>query len=78
MDIVKGEERLRQVLIYDKSSINIEQVLKSDLLDVLNNYMDLNSDELKLKIDVDKFGFFEIKIYARTRRLKELSAVRAN
>ncbi len=77
MDITKSEERLRQVLIFDKSSVNIERVLKSDLLDVLNNYMDLNSDELKLKIDVDEFGFFEIKVYVRTKRLKDLSAVRA-
>ena len=77
MDITKSEERLRQVLIFDKSSVNIERVLKSESLDVLNNYMDLNSDELKLKIDVDEFGFFEIKVYARTRRLKDLSAVRA-
>lgn len=77
MDIAKSEERLRQVLIFDKSSINIEHVLKSDLLNVFNNYMDLNSDELKLKIDVDEFGFFEIKVYAKTRRLKNLNAVRA-
>ena len=40
MDITKSEERLRQVLIFDKSSVNIERVLKSDLLDVLNNSMD--------------------------------------
>ena len=66
MDITKSEERLRQVLIFDKSSVNIERVLKSDLLDVLNNYMDLNSDELKLKIDVDEFGFFEIKVNLHT------------
>ena len=77
MNVSKGEERLRQVLIFDKSSVNIEHVLKSDLLNVLNNYMDLNSDELKLKIDVDQFGFFEIKVYAKTRRLKDLSSVRA-
>ena len=77
MDIVKSEERLRQVLISDKSSVNIEHVLKSDLLYVLNNYMEVSSDEVSLKIDVDEYGFFELKVYAKSRRIKNINAIRA-
>lgn len=77
MDIVKSEERLRQVLIFDKSSVNIEHVLKSDLLYVLNNYMEVSSDEVSLKIDVDEYGFFELKVYAKSRRIKNINAIRA-
>lgn len=77
MDIIKSEERLRQVLIFDKSSVNIEHVLKSDLLYILNNYMEINSDDVSLKIDVDEFGFFELKIFAKSRRIKNINAIRA-
>lgn len=77
MDVLKSEERLRQVLILDKSAVGIEHVLKSDILNVLNNYMDLGSEEVKLAIDVDEYGFFEVKIYAKTRRLKNLNVIRA-
>ena len=71
------EQRLKQVLIFDKSMINIERVLKSDLLYVLNNYMELPNDELDLKIEVDEFGYFELKVYAKAKRLKNLNVVRA-
>lgn len=73
--IIKSEERLRQALIYDKSSINILHVLKCDVLYVLNNYMEINQDELNVDINVDEYGFFNVKINAKVRRLKNLHAI---
>ena len=75
MDIVKSEERLRSVLVNDKQISNIENVLKSDLICVMQNYMDIISADVCLNIETTRDGWHEIRIFARSKRMKNLSAL---
>ncbi len=76
-NIVICENRLKNILVADKEEnpLKIVQVLKSDLLETLKNYMEVNGEELDVTITVDEFGFFVFNAYTRVRRLKNLSAI---
>jgi len=65
--------RLKSLLIHDKASTpdRLTDVLKSDLYAVLNNYMDLFSDDLKVLIDTDEKGY-HIIVSAHTNRFKQI------
>lgn len=80
MQLVKGEARLKQILVADKDEnpIRIINVLKSDILNVLKNYMEISNSDLELNITCDEFGFFVFNSYCRARRLKSLGAIIEN
>ena len=71
-------ERLRNVLINDKrdNPSKIINVLKSDILYVLKNYMEINSDDLELDISVTSIGTYKITILANVNRLKTLNCIK--
>lgn len=71
-------ERLRNVLINDKrdNPSKILNVLKSDILYVLKNYMEINSDDLELDISVTSIGTYKITILANVNRLKTLNCIK--
>ncbi len=77
MELVKSEQRLKQILVADKEEnpLRIINVLKSDLLNILKNYMEINADDLDVSITVDEYGFFVFNSYAKVRRLKNLGAI---
>ena len=70
-------ERLRSVLINDKKDnpSKIINVLKSDILFVLKNYMDISSDNLEVGINMDSLGKYNITILATVQRLKTLNCI---
>lgn len=77
MEIVKSEARLKQILVADKEEnpMRIINVLKSDVLNTLKNYMEISSTDLDVSITVDEYGFFVFNAYSKVRRLKNLGAI---
>ena len=55
MKELEYENRLKNVLVIDKQDnpLKIVKVLKSDILNVLSNYMDITNDDLDLTITVE-------------------------
>ena len=75
MDIVKVQERLRSVLVSDKEENpnKILSVLKSDVLNVLKQYMEISGEDLSVDVTINQFGQFVFSANATSRRLKNLS-----
>lgn len=64
------ENRLKQVLVMDKHiNSSVISVIKSDVLYALKNYMEIKASDLNFDISIDEFGFYDIKISAKVRRL---------
>lgn len=77
MELINCEDRLRQVLILDKEENpgKIINVLKSDLIYVLKNYMEITLDDLDVTITINEFGCFVFNAYAKVKRLKNLTTI---
>ena len=76
-ELVVCNERLRNVLKIDKrdNPNKIINVLKSDILYILKNYMEINSDNLEVNINVTSVGTYNITILANVNRLKTLNCI---
>ena len=76
-ELVVCNERLRNVLKIDKrdNPNKIINVLKSDILYVLKNYMEINSDNLEVNINITSVGTYNITILANVNRLKTLNCI---
>lgn len=69
-------QRLKRVLTVDKvnpSSVRLGEVLKSDLILLFNNYMDINN--LTVDIDFDQNGVCYVAVNASSKKLKNFSAL---
>lgn len=66
------ENRLRHVLIKDKQENpnKIINILKSELLYVLKNYMEIDAEDLTVNISVSDKGRYHIELEAFVKRLK--------
>lgn len=76
-ELMVCNERLRNVLKSDKrdNPNKILNVLKSDILYVLKNYMEITSDDLDVNINVTSSGTYSITILANVNRLKTLNCI---
>lgn len=76
-ELMVCNERLRNVLKSDKrdNPNKILNVLKSDILYVLKNYMEITSDDLDVNINVTSAGTYSITILADVNRLKTLNCI---
>lgn len=76
-ELMVCNERLRNVLKSDKrdNPNKILNVLKSDILYVLKNYMEITSDDLDVNINVTSTGTYSITILADVNRLKTLNCI---
>lgn len=76
-EVALCNQRLKTVLINDKKDNpnKILNVLKSDLLYVLKNYMEINSECLDLDITITSSGTYNITMIANVRRLKTLNCI---
>ncbi len=74
---LQPEVRLKNVLVSDKEEnpTKVLGVLKSDILNVLSEYMEISSDDLILNINVNNLGQFVFSCSATIRRLKNLSRI---
>lgn len=72
-----GVERLKKVLISDKhfNPERIEEVMKSDMLNILQNYTDVEGENLNFTIEVNPLGGYNIKVDASCSRLKFLGSI---
>ena len=66
------DKRLMQVLISEKrfDSQKINNVLASDIFKVLQNYMDIERDDVHVKLDLDNEGFYVLKCKVNAKRIK--------
>lgn len=70
-------ERLKNVLVIDKkyNPNKILNVLKSDILYVFKNYMEINNENLEVNIAVTLLGTYNITVLANVSRLKTLNCI---
>lgn len=69
-----GIEKLKKVLVNDKH-INpnmINEVLKSDIFNLLLNYMDITEADIITKIELDEKGNYVFRCKAKSKRLKTI------
>ena len=73
----KGVNRLKNVLLSDKytNPERLNEVIKSDILYVLKNYMDITSDDIKLNFTLNDDGNYQLRLAASCKRLKLLQAI---
>lgn len=71
------EDRLKNILVIDKQINNsVISVIKSDILYALKNYMEIKASDLTFDISIDEFGFYDISINAKVRRLITFSSLK--
>ena len=71
-NITTCEERLKSMMVMDRSENpqKINKVLKAEILYLLNNYFDINSENLELDLGLDNNGEYILSITAKSRFLK--------
>jgi|GEM_PF-486100 len=67
-----GMSRLKKVLINDKhfNPDRLNAIIASDVHRVLDNYFELNSEDIRAQIDFDEQGNYIIRIKAYSNRVK--------
>lgn len=76
----KGKEavmRLKRVLLTDKEQIpsGLTASLRSDLVELLGTYFDVEPEKLALEIGLDVNGRYTVEISLMTDRVKHLRSV---
>lgn len=66
-------DRLKNLLIKDKANApcQLADVLKSDIYTLMKNYMEINSENIKIYFDADEKGY-HIIISVHTNRFKQM------
>lgn len=74
---IENLSRMKTVLLHDKLLLpnNFEEVLKSEVASLLDNYMSIHKDSLDINISVNQDGEYEINIKAYADRLKNTPIV---
>lgn len=69
--------RLRKVLHSDKQKNPqyIQDVIRSDVFYLLNNYYEVEYDDIEVTVDLSKDNLYKIKINATGDRIKMMSAL---
>ena len=69
-----GLEKLKKVLINDKhfNPSRLNEILKSDLFNLLKDYMEISNDDIITKLEIDEDGDYIFRCKVRTKRLKML------
>lgn len=75
--MVIGNERLKSVLIQDKKEnpVKIINVLKSEIIYVLQNYMEITGEDMEFDIVVNSEGKYIVNFTAKVCRLKVANRV---
>lgn len=66
------DNRLMQVLISEKrfDSQKINNVLAGDIFRVLQNYMDIERDDVHTKLDLESDGCYVLRCKVKAKRIK--------
>lgn len=71
------ENRLKQVLYNDKKENpnKVLNIIKSEILYVLKNYMEIKAENMDVVINIDEYGSYTLEVKASINRLKMISAI---
>lgn len=74
MQNFKGIQKLKQVLVSDKHllSDNLNELLKSEIFKVLDNFLDVDIDNFFVELSVDEQGKYVLRCKARCSHIKVL------
>lgn len=69
-NLTLNEERLKNLIAIDRSENpnKILKLLKSEVLNVLRNYFDINFDDLDISIIINKKGEYDLQINAISKK----------
>ena len=67
-----GLEPIKKVLLQDKTGAreDVTAVLKSDAYDLLDNYFEVDPQSVTASVEVDEFGYYEVRVAARAYRVR--------
>ncbi|MBQ7977068.1 MAG: hypothetical protein IJ301_00495 [Clostridia bacterium] len=67
-----GISKLKQVLINDKhfNPERLNEVVSSDIFKILQNYMEINREDMLARIDIDEQGNYVLRCKVKCKRLK--------
>ena len=70
--LIKCENRLKNLMITDKrdNPVRIERLLKAELINVIRNYFEVNSDNVDLSIIINEKGLYDIQLNLVSRAIK--------
>lgn len=70
----KSLERLKDILKRDKENISqpMLNMIKSDIYNVINAYLDVKQNDLNIKYFINEDGFYEIDLKIKTNRIKKV------
>jgi len=65
-------DRIKNIIFTDKNetSIKINKVLKAEILYVLQNYMNIASEDLNLEVNLNKNNLYELKVIGVATSIK--------
>lgn len=69
-NLTLNEERLKNLIATDRNENpnKILKLLKSEVLNVLRNYFDINFDDLDISIIINKKGEYDLQINAISKK----------
>lgn len=70
----KSLERLKDILKRDKENISqpMLNMIKSDIYNVVNAYLDVKQNDVNIKYFINEDGFYEIDLKIKTNRIKKV------
>lgn len=70
----KSLERLKDILKRDKENISqpMLNMIKSDIYNVVNAYLDVKQNDVNIKYFINEDGFYEIDLKIKTKRIKKV------
>ena len=71
------ENRLKQVLFNDKKENpqKIINIIKSEILYILKNYMEIKAEDVDIDIQLDENGNYKLELIGKIQRLKMISSI---
>lgn len=63
-------ERLRNIITLDKQEnpMKMEKVIKSEMLNLLNNYFEISREDISISMLINKEGFYDVQINFISKR----------
>lgn len=71
---VENINRLKKILIYDKNlpSIALQNIIKSDIVKILNGYTALQEDSVFVNFNLEKDGGYNFYISGKVSHIKDI------
>lgn len=75
---MKNNKRIEQILLSDKmqETGSFQEVIRSDIYNVISDYFDVIDKTLSINIDVDNYSVYSINISCKAEKLKRAYIVK--